>query len=79
MELLSDVATAVRNVLAQIAPSLPVDIVLSSQPQPELRITVKQDADSIYPRFIKLGKRDVRPLRPTEAYRRLLGLPAEEE
>ena len=75
MELLTDLATAIRNVMKQAVPSLPLDIVVMSKPKMGILIRVKEEGDPIYPHIIKAKA----VVKPTAAYRKLLELPAEEE
>ena len=74
MELLTDLATAVRHVMADILPSLSVKVAVVSQPKAGIMITVDADCDPIYPRFVDMAA----VLRPSKEYRRLLGLPERE-
>lgn len=71
MELLGDLATAVRNVMAQTVPSLALSIRVEASPRPAIVITV-EDSDPVYGQIIKAR---AEPLRLTNEGRRLLGLP----
>lgn len=70
LELLTDLATAIRGVTKTILPDMPIDVTVSTGAEPGINIRVRQ-ATVIYPTFIHAKA----VLRPTDHYRRLLGLP----
>ena len=76
MELLTDVETALSHILSQLLPTSQFKIRRKvTDDSVELTLTLYSD---IYPRFVKVTKRDMMPLRPTNYGRRLLGLPERE-
>ena len=73
LELLSDLAEAVRGVMKTVVPDMPVEVTVVSGPTPGINIRVKA-ATTVYPNFIPAKA----VMRPTAHYRRLLGLPERE-
>jgi len=59
-ELLTDIGTAVKNVITSLCPGASVEVNVVRRPRLGLWVELKSE---IYPRFITLGKKDVQPLR----------------
>lgn len=78
MELLHDLAGAVKNVLIDVLPQQQFKVQVVNQPKMGIIITVENNDNAIYPRFVTVEKGGVL-LRPSKEYRKVLGLPVEED
>lgn len=74
--LVDDVETALQHLLAQFIPPEQFSIwKFQNDEGIGLKLTLYSE---VYPRFIKIGKNDIGPIRPTNHARKLLGLPERE-
>lgn len=71
--LVEDIETALRGILKQLIPSAEFKIEKFKRGG-KVGLTLTLSGET-YPRFIKLGARDLLPLRVTEEGRKYLGLP----
>lgn len=76
MELLGDLATAIRSVAANTFPSLPLKVAIIARPKASIVITVEDDADPVYGHILSVRAEN---LHLTNEGRKLLGLPLREE
>lgn len=71
MEMLSDLRAAIDNVVRTVFPSVPMEVELVTSPYVGLRVKALAADAAIYPSIVRAKA----VVRPTDTYRRLLGLP----